>query len=135
MQTALSNWSKDGQSIVCQPIEPVYRFDKNGPVPNERHQPKNDVTTDIENVLPETLNQISKIDFSNIWMYESEKYRRGGIDEYALDNFNEIGYVSLHKFAEEHLDKYGLFPDYNRHPNFVVYLTFFKQFLVIFSIF
>lgn len=126
MQSVLSNWYKEN-TIVYHNNEPIYTVKNNDLVLNDKRHPKNDVNNDIEKVMVETENEISKIDFSNFWMYENSKYRRGGIDEYAIDNFKEIGYITLHQHAEQHLDKFDIIPDYNRHPNFVVYLSLWNQ--------
>lgn len=126
MNCNLSNWFKTN-NIIYQNNDFVYNVENSKIVLNKNRNPQNDPLKDIEKVLIETDNEISKFDFSNFWMYDNLKYRRGGIDEYAIDNFKEVGYITLHQHAEEHLDKFDIIPDFNRHPNFVVYLSLWNE--------
>ena len=126
MNCNISNWFKTNE-LIYQNNEPIYTVENYKIVLNKNRNPLNNPLSDVENILVETGNEISKIDFSKFWMYENSKYRRGGIDEYAIDNFKEVGYITLHQYAEEHLDKFDIIPDFNRHPNFVVYLSLWNE--------
>ncbi len=126
MQCTLSNWYK-GNKILYHNNEPNYIVKNDNIILNENRRQFNDPSKDIENVMMGTKNEVSKIDFSNFWLYENSKYRRSGIDEYAIDNFKEVGYITLHQHAEEFLNKFDIIPDYGRHPNFLVYLSLWNQ--------
>jgi hypothetical protein len=118
MQSTLTNWKKKENGLVYHElISPL----ENG------FNPTNDINTDIEVVLPETKLEIDQIDFNNFWLYENEKYRRGGIDDWTIDNFKEIGYINLHEHSEEHLSKEDMKYGYGSHPNTVPYLLLWNK--------
>ena len=118
MQSALSNWKKSEGGLVSQ--------DLISPLENN-FNPINDPSTDMEVVLPETRLEIEQIDFSQFWLYENEKYRRGGIDDWTIDNFKEVGYINLHEHAEEHLGKLDMKFEYGAHPNTIPYLLLWNK--------
>jgi hypothetical protein len=76
--------------------------------------------------MPETINEISKINFDNIWFHESEKYRRGGIDEWTLENLKEVGYINI-KYGQQEFTKGGIICNYNQHPNYVAYINLWNK--------
>jgi hypothetical protein len=118
MQTTLSNWHKTENGLVYHELKSP--FDSN-------FNPKNNNETDIEYVLSETKLEINQIDFSNFWLYENEKYRRGGIDDWTLDNFKEVGYINLHEDFQDYVMKEELVPKYGGHPNTVPYLLLWNK--------
>lgn len=118
MQSTFSNWKKTEHGVVYHEL--LSPFDSN-------FNPKNDVKCDIEVVLPETKLEINQIDFDNFWLYENEKYRRGGIDDWTLDNFKEVGYINLHEHTEKHLSKDDMKFEYGAHPNTVPYLLLWNK--------
>ena len=97
MQSTLSGWeNNDGLLIHDLPSRlEVQRVDHKLKkiVINDDYNPINDNLKDLEIVSPETSNQIKQLNFDNIWFYENERYRRGGIDEWTIDNFKEVGYI------------------------------------------
>ncbi len=127
MQCTLSNWYKNQNSVISHENGNVFNIDNNTIKLNVNWNPVNNYLTDLNIVLPETGNEINKIDFSNFWFYENDKFRFGGVDEYSLDNFKEVGYINLHQYAEEFLDKNGIIPNFGGHPNFVVYLSLWNK--------
>jgi hypothetical protein len=118
MQSTLSNWKKDENGLVSHEL--VSPFESN-------FNPINDSNTDMEVVLPETKLEIDQIDFTQFWLYENEKYRRGGIDDWTIDNFKEVSYINLHKDAEEHLSKWDMKFEYGAHPNTIPYLLLWNK--------
>lgn len=129
MQSTLSNWYKTNDMVSHILIPPFIsktnEFKDYGP--NEDFNPINNFDTDIENVLCETKMEISLFDMKNIWFYENEKFRRGGIDEWTIDNFKEVGYINLHEFTEEFFGPMDMICDYGQHPNTVPYLTLWNK--------
>jgi hypothetical protein len=118
MQSTLSNWKKDKNGLVSHElISPL----------ESNFNPINNIKEDIENILPETKLEIDQIDFNNFWLYENEKYRRGGIDDWTIDNFKEVGYINLHEDAKEHLSKDDMKYGYGLHPNTVPYLLLWNK--------
>jgi len=118
MQSTLSNWKKDKNGLVSHEL--VSPLESN-------FNPINNIKEDIENILPETKLEIDQIDFNNFWLYENEKYRRGGIDDWTIDNFKEVGYINLHEDAKEHLSKDDMKYGYGLHPNTVPYLLLWNK--------
>ena len=118
MQSTLSNWKKDENGLVSHEL--VSPLESN-------FNPISDSNTDLEVVLPETKLEIDQIDFTQFWLYENEKYRRGGIDDWTIDNFKEVGYINLHKHAEEHLSKWDMKFEYGAHPNTIPYLLLWNK--------
>ena len=118
MQSTLSNWKKDENGLVSHELVSPLKSNFN---------PISDSNTDLEVVLPETKLEIDQIDFTQFWLYENEKYRRGGIDDWTIDNFKEVGYINLHKHAEEHLSKWDMKFEYGAHPNTIPYLLLWNK--------
>ena len=88
---------------------------------NKDYRVVNDKNTDLENVAPELSNDINLLNFDNIWFYENERYRRGGIDEWTIDTFKECGFVRLNGESERNLKNYDVVSGYGAHPGPVAY--------------
>ena len=121
MQSTLSGWeNNDGLLIHDLPSRlEVQRVDHKLKkiVINDDYNPINDNLKDLEIVSPETSNQIKQLNFDNIWFYENERYRRGGIDEWTIDNFKEVGYIrKCGDFYPE-----DIVSGFNNHPGFLPY--------------
>jgi hypothetical protein len=72
---------------------------------------------DLPNVLPMFTSKIGEIDFKYWWFYNKNGYRFGGIDEYALDNFDWYGYsVYIQPTHQNQI------PAFNNHPSEWVYV-------------
>ena len=63
------------------------------------------------------------------YFYESERYRKGGIDEFIIDNFKEVGFVNLtpEHFESKIIDVKELLPGYNEHPNVILYMLLWNE--------
>jgi hypothetical protein len=133
MQSTLSEWNKDYDSVIKHPLfnmgARVWNIEPGDKaVYNKDYNPKNDINSDIENIMPELKTTINKINFNNFWLYNNEKYRKGGIDEWAIDNLKETGYIIVN---EAHLKRgfsIGMvLPNYNGHPNMVAYIMLWNK--------
>lgn len=134
MQLTLSNWDKLEDGTILDPFKNLYYcMDTFGDsiVINNNYNPKSDCNKRLEIVLNETNNEISKLDFKNIWFYQNEKYDRGGIDEYTIDNFREGGYLNItHNFnfdIKGSITYKDIIVRHNEHPNLISYLTLWNQ--------
>ena len=129
MQSSLSNWYNKHNTynhILTPPfISETESFKDYGP--NKDFNPINDINTDVENVIKDSKLEMSLIDMKNIWFYENERFRRGGIDEWTIDNFKEIGYINLHEFTEEFFSPMDMICNYGQHPNTVSYLLLWNK--------
>jgi hypothetical protein len=129
MQSSLSNWYNKHNTynhILTPPfISETESFKDYGP--NKDFNPINDINTDVENVIKDSKLEMSLIDMQNIWFYENERFRRGGIDEWTIDNFKEIGYINLHEFTEEFFSPMDMICNYGQHPNTVSYLLLWNK--------
>lgn len=128
MQSTLSEWRNLGKGLIKHELNMAhgshqYIHGETGKIIiNSNYIKTNNSETDIENVMPETKFEISKINFDNIWFYENERYRRGGIDEWTIDNLKEVGYIKILSENEE-FSRFSILCNYNQHPNFVAYLN------------
>ena len=131
MQSSLSNWFKDDKKDkISHHLEPPYISNTSSfkdYKKNKNFNPINNINSDIENVVSEIKNEIDLLDMSNIWFYENEKFRRGGIDEWTIDNFKEVGYIKLFNNKENILSPIDMICDYGAHPNTVPYLTLWNK--------
>ena len=64
--------------------------------------------------------------FNNIWFHETEKYRRGGVDEWTLENLKETGYIKI-SHPDYELKKGDIICNYNNHPNYVAYINLWNK--------
>jgi len=133
MQSTLSEWSfNQNVGIIQHPLFNMHNFpyvkneDKWGP--NANFNPSNNPESDIERIMPEIKSKISQINFDNFWFYESDRFRKGGIDEWVLDNLKETGYVNITPSEKDlNFSVDGIVPNYNEHPNLVAYLFLWNQ--------
>lgn len=125
MQSTLSEWGFMKNGVMCHPLfnlgVKTYLEEGGKFVFNSNFNPKNDINSDIENIMPEIKLKIDQLNFNNFWFYESERFRRGGIDEWSIDNLKETGYVNITtdkmKFNSDEV-----IPNYNEHPNLISYI-------------
>lgn len=130
MQSTLSDWHNLGDGLIKHELtmdHGSYQYLQNNRiVTNPFFNKINNPLSDIEVVMPETKYEIKKINFNNIWFYENEKYRKGGIDEWTIDNLKETGYVKInHKDFE--IDKRDILCNYNNHPNHIAYINLWNK--------
>ena len=125
MQSTLSGWeNNDGLLIHDLPSRlEAQRVDHKLKkiIINGDYNPINNNLKDLEIMSPETSNQINQLNFNNIWFYENEKYRRGGIDEWTIDNFKEVGYINFISGNVDDIKPHDIISDYGAHPNSVPY--------------
>jgi hypothetical protein len=130
MQSTLSDWHNIGNGLIKHELnlsQGSYQYIKdNKIIVNPNYIKNNDPLKDIEVVMPETKNEIDKLNFNNIWFHETEKYRRGGIDEWTLENLKEVGYIKL-LYGNHQFTKHDILCNYNQHPNFVAYLNLWNK--------
>jgi hypothetical protein len=131
MQSTLSEWTIDNQKIIRHPLfnsnGKIYNIKNNVAEFNNEYNPINDSRTDIENIMKETKTKINQINFNNFWLYENEKYRRGGIDEWSIDNLKETGYINLTIDNLHTLTIDDVLPNYNEHPNLLSYIILWNK--------
>lgn len=92
MQQSLSAWTRDetDNSLLDFRQNMLYRLQyisEGDIVTNTKFNPVANTSTNIEEVYLPAKTKINEIDFNNIWFYKNDKYERGGIDEWAIDNF------------------------------------------------
>jgi len=123
MQSTLSEWSFNRDvGIIQHPLFNTgnYPYIENEDkwVPNPNFNPINNPESDIENVMPEIKSKIDQINFNNFWFHESERFRKGGIDEWVLDNLKETGYINI--TSRKTIGQ--IVPNYGEHPNMMAYI-------------
>lgn len=76
---------------------------------------------------------IDKIDFSNWWIYNSDLFRKGGIDEYAIEQWGGGIYTSMNQIPSpdpERIMKISVnvqLPQFGHHPIMPVYLLLWNE--------
>lgn len=128
MQSTLSEWKFNRDAgIIQHPLFNTgnYPYIENEDKwePNPNFNPTNNPESDIENVMPEIKSKIDQINFNNFWFHESDRFRRGGIDEWVLDNLKETGYVSINSSKTINNFSYDqIVPNYGEHPCMISYV-------------
>jgi hypothetical protein len=132
MQSTLSEWGFMPNGVMCHPvfnlgISPYPRVDGKF-VFNPNFNPVNDINSDIENIMPEIKSKIDQLNFNNFWFYETERFRRGGIDEWVIDNMKETGYVNLGPpKLDYNFNVDEIIPSYGDHPNLIGYILLWNK--------
>ena len=100
MQSQFSAWGVGDNDIV------VHKYTLNSNKPMLLNNGKFKVNTkfkenlnisesdDLTNIFPQFRPLFNQIDLSNWWFYNKGGYRYGGIDEYALEEYEMYGYLS-----------------------------------------
>lgn len=88
--------------------------------------------SDIEVVWSKYNYIFNQIDFKNIWQYNENGYRRGGIDEYSFSKYGETSYTSLYDrtfnaMIGKETPRLIQIPKYGSHPAMLVYKTMWNQ--------
>lgn len=132
MQSTLSDWKFSKNGVLNHPLFNVglspYVIVGGAAVLDPKFNPTNNPQSDIEKVMPEIKTKMDQINFDNFWMYETERFRRGGIDEWAMDNMTELGYVEISPNKLDYnftIDE--VLPNYGHHPNLVSYIMLWNK--------
>lgn len=76
----------------------------------------------------EYLNEIwESIDLTNFVFYSTEKFKYGGIDEFAMERFGHIAYTS--GANEWDVPTEGYVTSFGAHPHDSIYIDFFKDYI------
>jgi hypothetical protein len=132
MQSTLSEWGFMENGVMRHPlfnigtkpyVEVGGRF-----VFNPNFNPRNNINSDIEKIMPEIKSKVDQLNFNNFWFYESERFRRGGIDEWVIDNMKETGYVNLGPSKLDYnFNVDEIVPNYGEHPNLIGYILLWNK--------
>lgn len=132
MQSTLSDWGFRRNNVFSHPLlnGDVVQYNMVGDktVFNPKFNPINNPESDIEKIMPEIKSKVDQINFDNFWFHESERFRRGGIDEWVLDNMKETAYVMIgpNKLNLD-FDAFEILPNHGKHPNFVPYILLWNK--------
>jgi hypothetical protein len=78
--------------------------------------------------MPEIKSKMDQINFDNFWFYENERFRRGGIDEWTIDNLKETGYVNLTpNKLDYNFHHYEIMPNHGEHPSLLSYILLWNK--------
>jgi hypothetical protein len=132
MQSTLSEWGFMPNGVMCHPLFNLgispYPIVADKFVFNTNFNPINDINSDIENIMPEIKFKIDQLNFKNFWFYDTERFRRGGIDEWVIDNMNETGYVNMTPNKLDYNFRVDeIVPNYGEHPNLVAYILLWNK--------
>lgn len=112
-------------------INPYYNKTELDIVKNPNFK-KSTIDNDIEVVFPEISHKFNMIDFSNFWYHESDNFRRGGIDEWAMDVYKEGAYSQLStknpitkEDFESILNRRKI--SYGLHPTLILYMLLWNE--------
>lgn len=93
-------------------------------------EPNNLYTKNIEELFPNLDYLFKQINScGRHYFYQSKNYNRGGIDEFVIDNFKEVGFVNLtsENFQTKDVNVLELIPGYSSHPNFILYMLLWNE--------
>lgn len=132
MQSTLSDWGFSKNGVITHPLFngglAPYIISKHRAVLSPNYNPINNPDSDIEKIMPEIKSKFDQINFDNFWLYDTERFRRGGIDEWAIDNMKELGYVEINRNKLDYnFDIDEVLPNYGHHPNSVTYIRLWNQ--------
>lgn len=126
MQSTLSDWGFHRKDVFCHPLfnfnGTQYIMPKDKAVLNPRFNPINNPESDIEKIMPEIKSKVDQLNLDNFWFHDSDRFRRGGIDEWTLDNLKETGYVNSLNFGASEI-----LPNQGNHPNVVSYILLWNK--------
>lgn len=132
IHSTLSNFFKDSNGNVYQDFQSRYDWDETYFTCIEKEKEYDlfysnlNEENDIINTFPGITNKFNQVDLSKFWLYETDKFRYGGIDEYVMDNFPYFGYSS--KLTDATNIKYSI-EHFNNHPANILYLFVAKEVL------
>jgi hypothetical protein len=125
MQSTLSDWEVRDSGILQHPLFNGNRnqYDKNTLQVSPKFNPINNPESDIENIMPELKFKVEQINFNNFWFYETDRFRRGGIDEWTIDNLKETGFVE----TLNNLNVDVILPNFGNHPGMTAYILLWNK--------
>lgn len=126
MNSQFSNWGWDTVGTKRECFNQTLEYNNDIDIDKEKLLPISE-KTDIEHFWPNHKQIFEKIDLSNWWFYESDTFRRGGIDEFVLDTFGKSIYTSMNGMAHDSDDEVKLSinveqPRFGFHPTLISYL-------------
>lgn len=132
MQSTLSDWKFNDSGTLQHPLFngglQQYEIFNNEVRKCEKFNPINNPQSDIENIMLELKTKINQLNLDNFWFYENERFRRGGIDEWAIDNLMETGYVEFNSGnLNYNFGPHEVLPNYGHHPNMVAYFLLWNK--------
>jgi len=132
MQSTFSDWGLMKNGVMCHPIFNLginqYQIVGESLVLNPNFNPINNPYSDIEIIMPEIKSKMDQINFDNFWFYESDRFRRGGIDEWTIDNLKETGYVNLTPNKSDYnFHHYEIMPNHGEHPSLSSYILLWNK--------
>jgi hypothetical protein len=132
MQSTFSDWGFMNNGVMCHPLFNLginqYNIVGDRLVFNSNFNPTNNPNSDIEILMPEIKSKMTQINFDNFWFYENESFRRGGIDEWTIDNLKETGYVNINQNKLDYNFRFDeVAPNYGEHPNLVAYILLWNK--------
>ena len=137
MQSQFSAWGVDDNDIV------VHKYTLNSNKPMLLNNGKFKVNTkfkenlnisesdDLTNIFPQFRPLFNQIDLSNWWFYNKGGYRYGGIDEYALEEYEMYGYLSACQDArfDMELNPERFIASFGYHPHPFVHVLLVNEML------
>jgi hypothetical protein len=132
MQSTFSDWGLMKNGVMCHAIFNLginqYQIVGESLVLNPNFNPINNPYSDIEIIMPEIKSKMDQINFDNFWFYESDRFRRGGIDEWTIDNLKETGYVNLTPNKSDYnFHHYEIMPNHGEHPSLSSYILLWNK--------
>lgn len=136
MQGSLTNWNVSSDGFFTRPFYWLYAYnDKSDSVRvNNQYKPTKNEYSDIEYVVNFIEPKFNLLDFDNIWFFENENYRRGGIDEWAIEKFGRCS-MTTPDIVSSCLDQ--KIPDdfqirnellgFDNHPNINLYKSLWNE--------
>lgn len=133
MQSTLSEWRFNRDAGIIQ--HPLfngglhqYIIVEDKVVLSPDFNPINNPESDIENIMPEIKSKMNQINFNNFWFHESDRFRRGGIDEWVIDNLKETGYVHItNNNLDYNFPQGNIISNYGEHPNMISYVLLWNK--------
>jgi hypothetical protein len=130
MQQSLGAWKRDVVNNTLLEFRQISEYKlqyiiEGNIITNENFKPVASISGNIENVYLPANSKINEIDFDNIWFYKTDKYERGGIDEWAIDNFG-IGCMTHESLisdiiSNKRVPNEDLITNFGFHPNSDLY--------------
>lgn len=132
MQSCLSNWYVDDNGIIKHRLthgiydnQPFW-IDSDNKIHKNNIEIKSSSDNHFEKIWKNFNHLFNQIDLSNFWFHESSRFTRGGIDEWAIDTFKEVGYTNLEIIHRDpsnikNLSEFINLPSFGYHPSEFLY--------------